>query len=141
MFTFGISRGGALSEYEHEVSDRQVAGRGWQFMIDISGHSVCSGPVVGRRIGLVDIDLSRDEGMAGDHCDLPSSGRSKKIYLGSPIFVLTTRSFDSQCNLADSSNVHLANLTLHYNVMPYVGLLTSGVAATAQGDVAIPKRQ
>ena len=32
---------------------------------------------------------------------------------------------------ADDSNVHLANLTLHYNVMPYVGLLTSGVAATA----------
>lgn len=42
--------------------------------------------------------------------------------------------------LADDSNVHLANLTLHYNVMPYVGLLTSGVAATAQGEVAIPKR-
>lgn len=42
---------------------------------------------------------------------------------------------------ADDSNVHLANLTLHYNVMPYVGLLTSGVAATAQGEVAIPKRE
>lgn len=42
--------------------------------------------------------------------------------------------------VADSSNVHMANLTLHYNVMPYVGLLTSGVAATAQGEIAIPKK-
>lgn len=50
----------------------------------------------------------------------------------------------SSKQLADSrkltpSNIHLANLTLHYNVMPYVGLLTSGVAATAQGEINIPK--
>ncbi|GMK57305.1 hypothetical protein CspeluHIS016_0401390 [Cutaneotrichosporon spelunceum] len=35
-------------------------------------------------------------------------------------------------------NIHNANMTLSYHLMPYVGLLTSGVAATAQGMVEIP---
>ncbi|CAK9784417.1 putative signal peptidase [Cutaneotrichosporon oleaginosum] len=35
-------------------------------------------------------------------------------------------------------NIHDANITLSYHLMPYVGLVTSGVAATAQGKVEIP---
>lgn len=30
-----------------------------------------------------------------------------------------------------------ANITLHYSLMPYVGILTSGIAAEAQGSVDI----
>jgi signal peptidase complex subunit 3 len=36
-------------------------------------------------------------------------------------------------------NVPNANFTLHYSLMPYVGILSSGVAATAQGPVTIPE--
>ncbi|KAK6907973.1 signal peptidase [Kwoniella mangroviensis CBS 10435] len=36
-------------------------------------------------------------------------------------------------------NVEYANMTLHYSLMPYVGILSSGVAATAQGPVTIPE--
>lgn len=36
-------------------------------------------------------------------------------------------------------DVHEANVTLHYSLMPYVGMVTSGVAATAQGLVEIPE--
>ncbi|WVR06531.1 hypothetical protein IAU60_003562 [Kwoniella sp. DSM 27419] len=32
-----------------------------------------------------------------------------------------------------------ANLTLHYSLMPYVGYLSSGIAATAQAPIAIPE--
>ncbi|XAO27598.1 hypothetical protein I312_106454 [Cryptococcus bacillisporus CA1280] len=32
-----------------------------------------------------------------------------------------------------------ANLTLHYSLMPYVGYLTSGIAATAEGPVSMPE--
>ncbi|BEJ17041.1 hypothetical protein CspHIS471_0604420 [Cutaneotrichosporon sp. HIS471] len=35
-------------------------------------------------------------------------------------------------------NIHNANITLSYHLMPYVGLVTSGVAATARGMVEIP---
>nr|XP_018262144.1 signal peptidase [Kwoniella dejecticola CBS 10117]OBR84302.1 signal peptidase [Kwoniella dejecticola CBS 10117] len=35
-------------------------------------------------------------------------------------------------------DVEYANMTLHYSLMPYVGVLSSGVAATAQGPVTIP---
>ncbi|WRT67986.1 uncharacterized protein IL334_004961 [Kwoniella shivajii] len=36
-------------------------------------------------------------------------------------------------------DVEYANMTLHYHLMPYVGVLSSGVAATAQGPVTIPE--
>ncbi|RSH88511.1 uncharacterized protein EHS24_001056 [Apiotrichum porosum] len=35
-------------------------------------------------------------------------------------------------------DVHEANVTLHYSLMPYVGMLSSGVAATARDLVEIP---
>ncbi|KAI9634708.1 putative signal peptidase [Dioszegia hungarica] len=35
--------------------------------------------------------------------------------------------------------VATANFTLHYDLMPYVGLLSSGVAATARGPINIPE--
>lgn len=35
-------------------------------------------------------------------------------------------------------DIHHANITLSYHLMPYVGLLTSGVAATAEAMVEIP---
>lgn len=38
-------------------------------------------------------------------------------------------------------DIHHANITLSYHLMPYVGLLTSGVAATAEGMVEIPELQ
>lgn len=38
-------------------------------------------------------------------------------------------------------NVAHANVTLHYSIMPYVGLVTTGVAATAEGVVEIPQRR
>ncbi|RXK40324.1 signal peptidase [Tremella mesenterica] len=36
-------------------------------------------------------------------------------------------------------NIPSANLTLHYSLMPYVGLISSGIAATAQGPIALPE--
>ncbi|KAK8858773.1 hypothetical protein IAR55_003003 [Kwoniella newhampshirensis] len=36
-------------------------------------------------------------------------------------------------------DIPTANMTLHYSLMPYVGVLSSGVAATAQGPVSIPE--
>ncbi|GFZ44977.1 hypothetical protein JCM24511_02703 [Saitozyma sp. JCM 24511] len=36
-------------------------------------------------------------------------------------------------------DVPTANMTLHYSLMPYVGILSSGIAATAQGPVSIPE--
>ncbi|WVQ85026.1 hypothetical protein IAT38_007190 [Cryptococcus sp. DSM 104549] len=36
-------------------------------------------------------------------------------------------------------DVPYANMTLHYSLMPYVGVLSSGVAATAEGPVDIPE--
>ncbi|KAL0240534.1 hypothetical protein I308_106328 [Cryptococcus tetragattii IND107] len=36
-------------------------------------------------------------------------------------------------------DIPYANLTLHYSLMPYVGYLTSGIAATAEGPVSIPE--
>ncbi|WWC70963.1 uncharacterized protein I206_104916 [Kwoniella pini CBS 10737] len=35
-------------------------------------------------------------------------------------------------------DIEYANMTLHYSLMPYVGVLSSGVAATANGPVTIP---
>jgi len=32
-----------------------------------------------------------------------------------------------------------ANMTLYYSIMPYVGILSSGVAATAQGPITLPE--
>jgi len=40
--------------------------------------------------------------------------------------------------LIDGRNVDSANMTLHYSLMPYVGILSSGVAATAQGPISVP---
>ena len=31
-------------------------------------------------------------------------------------------------------------MTVHYSLMPYVGLLSSGVAATAKGSIRMPGR-
>ncbi|ODN93399.1 signal peptidase [Cryptococcus wingfieldii CBS 7118] len=36
-------------------------------------------------------------------------------------------------------DIPTANFTLHYSLMPYVGVLSSGVAAVAEGPVAIPE--
>ncbi|WVQ73373.1 hypothetical protein IAR50_002942 [Cryptococcus sp. DSM 104548] len=36
-------------------------------------------------------------------------------------------------------NIPTANFTLHYSLMPYVGVLSTGVAAVAEGPVAIPE--
>ncbi|KAK4689697.1 signal peptidase complex subunit 3, partial [Tremellales sp. Uapishka_1] len=36
-------------------------------------------------------------------------------------------------------NIPSANLTLHYSLMPYVGVLSSGIAATAQGPITLPE--
>ncbi|WVF69024.1 hypothetical protein IAT40_003798 [Kwoniella sp. CBS 6097] len=36
-------------------------------------------------------------------------------------------------------DVEYVNMTLHYSLMPYVGVLSSGVAATAQGPITIPE--
>ena len=35
--------------------------------------------------------------------------------------------------------IHSANMTLKYSLMPYVGVLSSGVAATAQGPITLPE--
>lgn len=40
--------------------------------------------------------------------------------------------------VADARHVENANMTLHYSLMPYVGILSSGVAATASGPVTVP---
>ncbi|WWC88633.1 uncharacterized protein L201_003546 [Kwoniella dendrophila CBS 6074] len=36
-------------------------------------------------------------------------------------------------------DVEYANMTLHYSLMPYVGILSSGIAAVAQDPVIIPE--
>ncbi|WVQ96534.1 hypothetical protein IAU59_003639 [Kwoniella sp. CBS 9459] len=36
-------------------------------------------------------------------------------------------------------DVEYANMTLHYSLMPYVGVLSSGIAAVAPGPVTIPE--
>lgn len=41
----------------------------------------------------------------------------------------------------DSRNCHLANITAHYSIMPYVGIVRQGIAATASGPVEIPLAQ
>lgn len=35
--------------------------------------------------------------------------------------------------------INTANFTLYYDLMPYVGMLSTGIAATAQGPVELPE--
>lgn len=46
---------------------------------------------------------------------------------------------DRSADTATIRDVPTANMTLHYSLMPYVGILSSGIAATAQGPVSIPE--
>lgn len=45
----------------------------------------------------------------------------------------------AELELTCRSGIATANFTLYYDLMPYVGLLSTGVAATARGPIELPE--